>query len=508
MSNVLRLRPNVGIPLNEEMLSLHAKALTLPTYDRSIITPGIVHIGVGGFHRAHQAVYLDDLAAKGVSSSWGVVGVGMRNRQMKDALLAQDCLYTVVERSADREIGRVIGSMCHYLFAPEESRQVIAALADERTRIVSLTITGDGYHLRSDTTEFDEQAPDVTADLAGSNQSFSTVWAYLAEALDQRRREGRPPFSVMSCDNVADNGRAARTALVSFAALRDASLARWIEQNVAFPATMVDRITPKTTAHDRNGIEQAFGVADRWPVVTESFSQWVMEDTFCAGRPALEEVGVELVSDVAPHKLVKSRLLNGSHCALGYLGLLAGYQKSHQAMRDPVIYQYVEQLMREEVAALLPAVAGLDIQQYQETLLERLANPHVSDQLSRLAARGSTKMPSYLLPSLVEARAQGRPHALLTLALAAWMRYLRGYDFTGRPLRIEDPRAQQLTTIAKVAQNNPQPLLDGFDIFAELRGDRQFAERLGRSMRDLDRLGVKGALGRALSGAATTTATG
>lgn len=507
MSNIFRLRPNVGVPLSNTTLPLHAKALKLPTYDRSTLSPGIVHVGVGGFHRAHQAVYLDDLAAKGVSSSWGVIGVGLHKRRMKEALSAQDCLYTVVERTADRETARVIGSMCRYLYAPEEERQVIAALDDERTRIVSLTITGDGYHLRPGTGEFDDQAPEVVADLAGEGQFF-TAWAYLAEALDRRRRSGRPPFTVMSCDNVADNGRAARTALVSFASLQDTSLGRWIDENVAFPATMVDRITPTTTPHDRNEIERAFGVSDRWPVVTESFSQWVTEDTFCNGRPPLEEVDVELVSDVAPHKLVKSRLLNGTHCALAYLGALAGYQKTHQAMRDPLVYRYVEQLMRDEVTPLLPVVAGLDPDRYRNSILQRLTNPRISDQLSRLAARGSTKMPSYLLPSLVEARAQGRPHALLTLALAAWLRYLRGYDFAGRPLPVEDPRAQRLTTIAKVAQNNPEPLLSALDIFADLRGDGQFAEYLGDAMCAVDRLGVQGALRRSLSGAHTTTAAG
>ncbi|BCI54050.1 mannitol dehydrogenase [Mycolicibacterium litorale] len=507
MTNIVRLHQNSGVPLSNATLPLHANALTLPTYDRSTLTPGIVHFGVGGFHRAHQAVYLDDLAANGVSSQWGVVGVGLHKPEMKEALSAQDCLYTVVERTAERETGRVIGSMCRYLYARDESERVIAALTDERTRIVSLTVTGDGYHLRPDTKEFADQAPEVVADLTSDGQ-FSTVWAYLAEALDRRRRNGSAPFTVMSCDNVADNGRAARTALVSFAALRYASLARWIEDNVAFPSTMVDRITPKTTSHDRYGIEQSFGVADRWPVVTESFRQWITEDVFCNGRPPLEEVGVDVVSDVAPHKLLKSRLLNGTHCALGYLGLLAGYHKSHQAMRDPLIYRYVEQLMREEVGPLVPAVEGLDTATYQTTILERLTNPRISDQLSRLAARGSTKMPSYLLPSLLEARAQGRPHALLTLALAAWLRYLRGYDFTGRPLRVEDPRAQQLTTIAKVAQNSPEPLLSKFDIFADLRGDRQFAERLGDVMCTLDRLGVKGALRRTLSGADMTTAAG
>jgi mannitol 2-dehydrogenase len=505
MSNVVRLSPATTLPLSNATLSLHSRNVVVPTYDRAALTPAIVHLGVGGFHRAHQAVYLDDLANKGISRDWGVTGVGLRRPDMKNALVQQDCLYTVVERSAEHEKGRVIGSMSRYLYARQEWQQVLAALIDERTRIVSLTITGDGYRAEETPAVFDASAREVPMHQPDGNPP-TTAWSFLAEALDQRRRAGTAPFTVMSCDNLPNNGEAARAALVSSAALRSESLAAWIDENVAFPSTMVDRITPKTSPDDRAAVEDMFKVSDRWPVITEPYTQWVIEDAFCNGRPPLEQVGAEMVDDVAAHKLVKSRLLNGSHCALGYLGLLAGYQRTDEAMRDPVIFRYIEQLMREEIAPLLPPVPGMDIGRYRQILLQRLMNPRISDQLSRLVARGSTKMPSYLLPSLVEARAQRRPHALLSIATAAWMRYLRGYDFAGRALPVVDPRARELTTLAKVGLHDPKPLLGVREVFGNLGHDAALVADMREKLRQLDRLGVQSALQRTLSGSDMTAA--
>jgi mannitol-1-phosphate/altronate dehydrogenase len=498
MMNISRLRPDVGVPLCNATLPLHSDRLSVPMYDRSALVPSVVHIGVGGFHRAHQAMYLDELARNGVSQEWGVTGVGLHRRKMKEVLTAQDCLYTVVERSTGVERGRIVGSLCRYLYAREEAAQVRQVLADERTRVVSLTITGNGYHLDPLSGEFDTECQAVRADCSGVGQ-FQTAWGYLAEALDMRRRSGAPPFTVLSCDNMPDNGDAARKALVTFAALRDPELARWIDNRVSFPSTMVDRITPKTLPADRDDIERRFGVADQWPVITEPFSQWIVEDKFCNGRPPLEEVGVELVDDVATHKLVKTRLLNGVHCAIGYLGILAGYERTAEAMADPLIYRYVQQLMEEEIAPLLPPVPGWNMEQYRRTLLKRLTNPKISDQLSRLAARGSTKMPSYLLPSLIEARAQRRPRMLLTVAVAAWLRYLRGYDFTGRPITIEDQRAPQLTTMAKLGQSDPRPVLEITDIFGDLGTDDVFTRNAGALIGDMDRLGMRGVLRRTIA---------
>jgi mannitol 2-dehydrogenase len=487
-----------GVPLRNATLRLHSQRIEVPTYDRSALHPGVVHIGAGNFHRAHQAVYFDDLACLGISDQWGVTDVSLHNREAKDVLSAQDGLYTVVQRSHDRQTARVVGSIgCHH-YAPHDGAAVRAALVDPHTHIVSLTITGNGYFLDPITREFDADHPDVQADLVPS-ATFATAWAYLAEALEQRRRAGTAPFTVLCCDNIPDNTQAARAALVSFAALQDPGLARWIDTHVAFPSTMVDRITPRTSNSEREFVENTFGIADKWPVLTEPYCQWIIEDTFSDGRPPLDEVGAQFVADVSDHKLVKTRLLNGSHIAIACLGTLAGYQRTDEAMRDYVICDYVEQLMRDEIQPLLPAVPGMNTPGYRNTLLTRLSNPRMSDQLSRLAARGSTKISSFLVPSLREAIAQGRPHTLLMLALAGWARYLRGYDLKGREIHVDDPQSALLTRLATAEGNNPGPLLQ-HDVFAELRPIPAFTKRFGEMIADIDERGVIATLRHALRG--------
>jgi mannitol 2-dehydrogenase len=481
-------RPKSGVPLCNATLKLHSKRIDVPTYDRSSLQRGVVHIGAGNFHRAHQAVYFDDLACSGISNQWGVTGVSLHSRDVKDVLSAQDGLYTVVQRGHDGQIARVVGSIGSVHYAPNDGAAVRAALADPRTRIVSLTITGNGYFLDPVTREFDASHPDVRADLVESN-SFVTAWAYLAEALDRRRRAGTAPFTVLCCDNIPDNTQAARTALVSFAALKDPGLARWIDANVAFPSSMVDRITPSTSKSERQFVEETFGIADKWPVMTEPYCQWVIEDNFSNGRPPLDEVGAQFVSDVSDHKQVKTRMLNGTHIAMACLGTLAGYQRTDEAMSDDVFFDYVEQLMRDEIQPLLPAVPGMNTPDYRDTLLSRLSNPRMSDQLSRLARRGSTKISSFLLPSLHEAIAQDRPHTLLMLALAGWARYVRGYDLKGSKIRLDDPQSTLLTRLATMEGNNPYPLLR-HEIFAELRMIPDFTECLADMITGIDEHGV------------------
>jgi mannitol 2-dehydrogenase len=493
MSNVVRLERSRGVSLSNATLSLHAKRVAVPEYDRSSLKRSIVHIGLGNFHRAHQAVYLDELATQGISYDWGITGVSLRHRRMKACLSGQEGLYTVVQRSHGQDTAHVVGSICQSYYAGEDRSAVLAALTDEQTRIVTLTITGDAYCSDKRTGRFDRPRGDALAELHSLNH-FSSAWAYLVEALDQRRRAGVAPFTVMSCDNVQANGHAARSALVSFAELRDPSLSRWIDRNVAFPSTMVDRITPKTGPAELDFVESVFGVADMAPVVTEPFRQWIIEDEFCYGRPPLEEVGVEFVSDVEPYKLVKTRILNGSHCALSYLAILAGHERIDAAMRDPSIRRYVRRLIREEIAPLLPAVPGLDLDDYCATVIDRFSNPRITDRLSRLAARGSTKMPTYLLPSLHEAIAAGRPHSLLTLAVAGWIRYLRGTDLAGRAIEIEDPQSKLLKTLATIGQNNPEPLLRQQDIFGDLRSVPGFVERLRHMIDAIDTRGVAATL--------------
>jgi fructuronate reductase/mannitol 2-dehydrogenase len=312
-----------------------------------------------------------------------------------------------------------------------------------------------------------------------------------------------PPFTVVSCDNMHRNGDAARAAIVGFARQRDELLARWIGDRVAFPSSMVDRITPHTRPEERARVARRNGVDDNWPVITEPFSQWVIEDAFCNGRPPLDSVGVRFVADVADYELMKTRLLNASHSALGYLGSLAGHTRIDQVMTEPVFADYVARMMDVEVTPLLPQPDGVDLAEYKRTLLYRFANPAIADTLDRLCRRGSTKMPHHLLPTLRQAVAEGRPHALLTLAVAAWFRYLRGIDRDGRPVRIEDARAEELQALARAGGRDPRPLLGLGSIFGDLGRYRSFVAELTEAMAQLERDGVRATLAAHLSGAAT-----
>jgi mannitol 2-dehydrogenase len=450
--------------LNKKTLAMLPSNVAVPAYDRDSITPGIVHIGVGGFHRAHEAVYLDDLMALGGANDWGICGVGLRSedRAMHDALVPQDCLYTVVTRSAEGDQARIVGSLIHYLFAPEEETTVRALLASPQIRIVSLTITEGGY--------------------GASSQQPGNVFDYLAEALNQRRLKSIPPFTVLSCDNLQHNGTVARDALLTYASRQNADLAAWIAQNVAFPNCMVDRITPQTTESDRHLARTEFGLEDAWPVVCEPFRQWIIEDKFSDGRPEWERVGVQFVSDVAPYESMKLQLLNGSHFALAYLGFMAGFTTVPVAMADPPFRRFIQQLMDKEVTPLLSPVPGIDLSDYKATLLTRFDNPAIKDQITRLCLDGSSKFPKFLLPSLREALATGGPHRLLTLALAGWLRYLDGRAENGQSYTIDDPQAERLTAAARVGRHDPRPLLALTDIFGSLAQSAVFVQQLSTDL--------------------------
>ena len=491
IENRPRNKASESWPLTDGARHSRSSRVAMPTYDRSALTPAIVHLGVGGFHRAHQAVYLDELARRGVTE-WGEWGVSLHNREKKESLERQDNLYTVVERDRYGDSARVVGVMDRYLFAPDEPEAVLDALADPRTRLVTLTITMAGYDIDPVTGDFVADTPDVQADLDPSlHAAPATICGYICDALDRRRQAGHAPFTILSCDNMRDNGGAARTAVVSFARLRDEALGQWIEDNVAFPSSMVDRITPEPTPETRELVSQLFDITDYSPVVTETFKQWIIEDTFCNGRPPLEDVGVQFVTDVTPYMTMKTRLLNASHSAMGYLGYLAGHRTTDAAMSDPHLRAFIARMMDEEVTPLLPDVPGIDLTQYQHTLLERFANPKISDTLSRLCGRGSTKVPTFILPSIVEALEQGRPHDRLVLAVAGWFRYLRGVDVEGREIEIKDARKERLQELAVAGWNDPRPLLGERDIFGDLGHNETFAAELERALNALDREGSR-----------------
>ena len=491
--------------LNDLLLSALPLPVVVPRYDRRTVTPGIVHIGVGGFHRAHEAVYLDDLMALGAGRKWGICGVGVRpaDAAMRDALVPQDCLYTVVTRSAEGDAARVIGSLKRFLFAPEQTEAVLEALAAPETRIVSLTITEGGYNFSPATGEFDGENPDVRHDLKDPAHPVS-VFGFLAEALDRRRRAGSAPFTILSCDNVPENGDMARKTLLAFAALRnpalrDPALRDWIAARAAFPNSMVDRITPQTTDADRAMVREEFGIEDDWPVVCEPFRQWIIEDKFSNGRPLLERVGVQFTTDVHPYEMMKLRLLNASHSAMGYLGFLAGFPFIHEIMADDVFREFIKRLMDQEVTPLLAPVPGIDLAEYKGTLLTRFANPAIKDQTARICLDGSSKVPKFLLPSLREAAGRG-PSALLTLALAGWLRYLRGVDGQGRAYVIDDPRADELQKLARAGGADPRPLLGLTDLFGDLGQSEALVRRLTRYGEQLDADGAWATVARAVDG--------
>jgi mannitol 2-dehydrogenase len=369
-----------------------------PEYDRAGITAGIAHIGVGGFHRAHQAMYVDRLLREGLARDWGILGVGVlpQDRAIRDALAAQDHLYTLVERHADgSDDPQTIGSIVDFVLAPDDPGAAADRLADERIRIVSLTITEGGY---------EPGAP-------------TQAHALVAEALRRRRDRGIAPFTVMSCDNLEHNGERARAALARFAG---GELGGWIEREVAFPASMVDRITPATTDADRAELQRRFGIEDRWPVVCEPFAQWVLEDAFALGRPPWEDAGVQLVADVAPYELMKLRLLNGSHQALAYLGALLGHELVHDAASDPPLRAFVRAYMDREATPTLAPVPGIDVDVYKDTLLERFANPRIRDTIARLAVDSANRMTKFVLPVLRRQLETGGEIERASTVVAAW----------------------------------------------------------------------------------------
>ncbi len=484
------------IKLSNDSLQRVSPAVQVPAYDRAQLKQSTVHIGVGGFHRAHQAVYLDDLLASPEAERWGECGIGLllSDARMRDALRGQDSLYTVVERSSGAPAARVIGSMTGFFYAPEEREAALETLAAPDTRIVSLTITEGGYFIDEGTGSFLENHPEVRHDLEHSGEPVSAL-GFLAESLDRRRHRGLPPFTVMSCDNLQGNGHVIGRVLSAFAELRDPALRAWIERHVAFPNSMVDRITPATAARDIEFVREHFGIDDAWPVVTEPFKQWVIEDTFSNGRPHWERVGAELVSDVAPYELMKMRLLNGSHLAMAYLGALMDFTFVHEILRDSLMRTFIETFM-EEVTPVVPPIPGVSVTDYKQTLIERFSNPAINDQVTRICSEGSAKMPKWVLPSIVELLAQGRSFELTSFVVASWIFYLgRGVADNGKPLDIVDARAAELRAVAKNGGLDPAAMLSVRSIFGEvLPANPAFNSRVQEALQLLAQAGARGSV--------------
>lgn len=515
--------------------------LAVPHYPLGERRPGIVHFGVGGFHRAHQALYLDRLfnaraaGHGGESPEWSVCGVGLLpgDARMRDALTAQDGLYTLVAKAPDgSHDARVVGSIAEYLFAPEDPAAVLARLTDPAVRIVSLTVTEGGYNYNPTTGEFQHETTAVAADLAADFSTMEdeghrggtqhddartgpagpgarvpgpaaqpqTMFGYVVEALRRRRAAGIPPFTVMSCDNVQGNGDLARRMILAYARGKDelvhaTALAGWIEEQVAFPNCMVDRITPVTSDEDRQMVAREYGVEDAWPVVSEDFIQWVLEDRFPAGRPAFEQVGVQMVEDVEPYELMKLRLLNCSHQAIAYFGLLLGHTYAHEAAADEHLGPVTRHLyMDGEGTPTVPDVPGIDLDGYKDELMERFSNQHVRDTLARLAAESSDRIPTWMVPVIRENLRNGRDVSVCAAIVASWARYAEGTGENGEQWSVVDRLQDRVMAAAGKHDDDILAFLRDEELFGDLVEQAAFTEPYRAALETLRAHGARALL--------------
>ncbi|MBC6437366.1 MAG: mannitol dehydrogenase family protein [Rhodobacteraceae bacterium] len=447
---------------------------TLPGYDRAGVTPGILHLGLGNFHRAHQAVYVDDTLA--ADPGWGIIGVSLRRPDMPRALAPQDGLYTLVEQAGSIRRGRIIGSVLQAVAGAQDPAAVLRWIADPAIRIITLTVTEKGYLRDPATGDLMKDDPNVRADLARPDTP-RTVPGLLAAGLAARRVAGVAPPTVLSCDNLPMNGAALARVVGQFAAMRDPALARWITGAVEFPATMVDRIVPATTDQDRAGTAALTGLDDAWPVMAEPFAQWVIEDRFTAGRPDLVRAGAEMVADVAPYEEMKLRLLNGAHSAIAYFGQLLGYATVAEAFGAPRLRAFVQAMWADEIAPHVPLSAAA-AEHYTRALAARFDNPTLRHQTAQIAMDGSQKVPQRLLATIRDCRGAGRAHPRLTAAVAAWMAYASGG--AGR-FAVVDPMAGRFADLAVQAvtpRDYARAMLAVGDVFGTLGQEAGFAKEI------------------------------
>jgi mannitol 2-dehydrogenase len=485
-----------AVALNRQNLASLADKVPTPAYDPNNVTAGVVHFGVGGFHRAHQAMYHDQLMNQGKALDWGICGVGVMppDRRMKDALGAQDGLYTMVIKHPDGTYEpRVVASIVEHLFAPDDPEAVIEKMAAESTRIVSLTVTEGGYNIHAVTGEFDATNPDVVADLTPGAVP-KTTFGLITEALHRRRERGLTPFTVMSCDNLQGNGHLTQMVFTAFARLRDPELGDWVQREVRFPNSMVDRITPVTTEDDRKEVRERFGIDDKWPVVCEPFTQWVLEDSFNAGRPSYEDVGVQIVDDVVPYELMKLRLLNAGHQGLAYFGHLCGYELVHEAAQDPLFQKFLLGYMDEEATPTLSPVPGVDLDKYKHTLIERFSNPEVRDTIARLAAESSDRIPKWVLPVIREQLAKGGDIKRSAAIVASWARYAEGVDEQGLPIEVVDRLKDSLMQIASRNREDPDAFIANRELFGDLIDDKRFVTAYRSALASLHDRGARATL--------------
>lgn len=474
--------------------------VTVPAYERSSLKAGIVHFGVGNFHRAHQAIYLDDLFNMGLDQDWAIVGAGVlpSDAAMREKLAGQDYLTTIVEQDNNRSGARVIGSMIDFL-APGDAAATIARLADPVIRIVSLTITEGGYFLDSASGVFDPTHPAIVDD--GKNPAEpKTVFGLIVAGLKARKENGTPPFTVMSCDNIPGNGEVTHAAVCGLARLSDPALADWIDANVAFPNSMVDRITPATGPREIGMVANDYGIDDAWPVFCEEFKQWVLEDKFPQGRPAFEKAGVQFVPDVAPYEHMKIRILNGGHAAIAYPAALLDIHFVHEALEDADVRAFLTKLEQDEIIPVIPPVPNTDLNDYFALIERRFSNPKIGDTIARLAQDGSNRQPKFILPSTADRLARGEDVVGLSLVSALWCHYLGGVTDSGAKIEFNDPNIGRIQQAALAAKSDPAAFLELKDIFGKVAGSDLFRKRFAHALHCLQQEGTRATLKRYIEG--------
>lgn len=477
-------------------LSSLSGSVAKPSYRREEVTAGIVHFGVGNFHRAHMAVYLDALMNQGLALDWGIIGAGVTpyDHVVCETLRKQDYLTTVVEQDATHVAARVTGAMIGFA-DPDDIPGLIRQLTDPAIRLVSLTITEGGYFLDAQTGAFDTKHPAIVAD-ATQPEKPATVFGILIAALKARRAVGVPPFTVMCCDNIPHNGVVTRNAIVGLARLSDPAFADWVDANLATPSSMVDRITPATTDRERADFHARFGYADGWPVFCETFTQWVLEDHFPSGRPPFERAGATFSDNVVAYELMKLRILNGGHAAIAYPAGLLDIQYVHDAMASPLVSGFLSALETREIIPGVPPVPGVDLNSYFTKVAERFSNPRVGDTVRRLCLDGSNRQPKFIVPAIEAALSAGGAVEGLALESALWCRYCYGSTETGSVIEPNDPNWDRLTVTAAAARQNPRAWLDMRDIYGSVSDHPGFANSFSRALDALWRDGVKETLQR------------
>jgi fructuronate reductase len=455
--------------LNRNNLHQLPASVIGPAYDVNAIKPGIVHLGIGAFHRAHQAFYTEAVMNQW-GGDWGILGCSLRSPSVRDQLAPQDNYYTLVERSNTGEKIQLIGAVRQTLVGPEDPTALINLMADPAIKIISMTVTEKGYCHDPATGKLNWQHPDIQQDLQNLQQPKSAI-GFLVASLQQRANTHATPVTLLSCDNLPNNGEILEGVVLEFAEKISPQLASWIKNSIAFPGTMIDRIVPATTDEDRNEIENQLGLRDEGMVICEPFSQWVIEDKFANARPAWEKVGALLVDDVRIFEKIKLRLLNGSHSLMAYTGYLAGFEYIYQVMQAPAFVNMVTRYMAEDAGVTINPPQGFDIESYKQQLRERFSNRALKHRTWQIAMDGSQKLPQRILESLRENLAAEKPVSILCLAIAAWIRYVTAVDEKGQVIDVRDPFAAELREICDQHQNQPESLVRAMFGFKPVFGD-------------------------------------